>query len=148
MANVRTDLLLLLADKLEAMPDERFDMNRYFTDCGTPSCALGWATTIPEWNQFGLDREWSLDCIGVFRPVFAGKASYAIPIGEALGLDIKELGYIFYGRHGREEEIRRLREIAAKYAPPAKPSQWNQEQSRRLMKSLDSVSNNLQSILS
>lgn len=55
--------LLLLADFLEKMPEERFDYVSWVgygwqgkpdLSCGTTACALGWATTIPELRDAGL----------------------------------------------------------------------------------------------
>lgn len=53
---MRKDLLLLLADGLEKLPPENFDMHlfarskdpvtRLTPACGTAGCALGWAPTI------------------------------------------------------------------------------------------------------
>lgn len=55
--------LLKLADFLDALPPERFDFGVWAGDdwkgapdlsCGTTACALGWATTIPEFARLGL----------------------------------------------------------------------------------------------
>ena len=36
---------------------ERFDMRAYVHSCGSPSCALGWACTVPELKAEGLNIE-------------------------------------------------------------------------------------------
>lgn len=55
--------LLMLADFLDNLPEERFDYSHWAGDnwggksdlsCGTTACALGWATTIPELAEAGL----------------------------------------------------------------------------------------------
>ncbi len=55
--------LLLLADFLDKLPPERFRFATWVGDtwggkpdlsCGTTACALGWATTIPEFREAGL----------------------------------------------------------------------------------------------
>ena len=35
-----------LADFLSVLPRDKFKMTRWFNECGTPSCALGWSTTL------------------------------------------------------------------------------------------------------
>jgi len=48
---MKSDLLLKLAAKLEwvhATRPKEFDYSRILHECGTPACAIGWATTIPE----------------------------------------------------------------------------------------------------
>lgn len=55
--------LLKLADFLDALPPARFDYGVWVRSdwqgssdlsCGTAACALGWATTIPEFRKMGL----------------------------------------------------------------------------------------------
>lgn len=55
--------LLLLADFLEKLPPEQFDYEVWVgsawkgdptLSCGTPACALGWATAMPEFQALGL----------------------------------------------------------------------------------------------
>lgn len=55
--------LLKLADFLDKLPPERFDYSSWVGDdwggrqdlsCGTTACALGWATTMPEFRRLGL----------------------------------------------------------------------------------------------
>lgn len=60
---IRFDRLLKLADLLDTLPPNRFDYNEWVgknwkgnpdLSCGTTACALGWATTIPEFRELGL----------------------------------------------------------------------------------------------
>ncbi len=55
--------LLKLADFLESLPRNRFCLERWVgrgwegkpdLSCGTTACALGWATTIPEFRKLGV----------------------------------------------------------------------------------------------
>lgn len=60
--------LLKLADYLETVPPEKFDMGTWITgeeipgksdegnllECGSAGCALGWATMVPEFREAGL----------------------------------------------------------------------------------------------
>jgi len=47
--------LTILIHFMEGLNTDKFDMDEFFHDCGTPSCALGWATTIPALQAQGLD---------------------------------------------------------------------------------------------
>ena len=60
---IHFDRLLKLADFLDALPPKRFHYNHWVGDdwggaadfsCGTTACALGWATTMPEFRELGL----------------------------------------------------------------------------------------------
>lgn len=55
--------LLKLADFLDKLPPKRFNYCKWVGDdwrgakdlsCGTTACALGWATTIPQFRKLGL----------------------------------------------------------------------------------------------
>ena len=55
--------LLKLADFLDKLPEQRFDYSRWVgaswqgdqsLSCGTTACALGWACTMPEFQELGL----------------------------------------------------------------------------------------------
>lgn len=54
---MNTEALTKLADFLDTLPTSRFNFRRYFghdwtpEQCGTTACALGWATTIPEFKM-------------------------------------------------------------------------------------------------
>lgn len=56
--------LLKLADKLETVPPNEFDLgfwfmpdNRNKKDCGATACAFGWACSIPSFKRAGLTRD-------------------------------------------------------------------------------------------
>lgn len=67
---MRTDLLLELADFLEKLDPNRFDIRTWrrpskdsvgfvsdeqlITDCKTVACAIGWAVTLPKWKDAGF----------------------------------------------------------------------------------------------
>src|SRR5258708_29942944 len=57
--------LRILADFLETqVPAERFHIGAWaksidFEKCGTVGCAIGWATTIPEFKAAGLSLTWN-----------------------------------------------------------------------------------------
>ena len=42
-----------LIDLMKTVPDGDFHIARWQTDCGTPSCVAGWATTLPSWQEEG-----------------------------------------------------------------------------------------------
>lgn len=51
--------LTILADFLDTVPGEKFDLFYWFTEkgthtCRTVACACGWATTIPEFASDGF----------------------------------------------------------------------------------------------
>lgn len=63
MKAVHARRLLKLADFLKKLPVKRFDYTSWVgvdwegapdLSCGTTACALGWATTIPEFRRLGL----------------------------------------------------------------------------------------------
>lgn len=63
--------LLKLADVLDVVPRDRFDMSRWTSGvgfapgrCGTAGCAAGWGATIPEFALAGftLDGEGGVRC--------------------------------------------------------------------------------------
>ena len=73
---MNVDRLLHLVKILRAVEadDEksaRFDMDQWFADCGTASCAGGFACEDPEFQAAGLSRCPSWDC-----PKFDGKLRY------------------------------------------------------------------------
>lgn len=54
MANI--ERLTVLRDFLLALPPEKVDLSLWSNRCGTLACAVGWACTIPEFNEAGLVR--------------------------------------------------------------------------------------------
>ena len=79
MQEIYRNRLLKLADFLDTVPPERFDYARWVGEswqgdpdlsCGTTACALGWASTIPEFRKLGLrlkKNNWDL-----FNPTYVG----------------------------------------------------------------------------
>lgn len=60
---MHAERLLRLADFLDTLPSYRFKFDQWVgfdwkgapdLSCGTTACALGWATTIPEFRELGL----------------------------------------------------------------------------------------------
>lgn len=98
---MRKDRLKRLADFLQIVPEERFDMQRWVGDdfkgspdlsCGTSACAVGWATTIPEFREAGLHLDFDPDdeLAWIATPVYQGWEGYdaaaqffEIPRGQA-----------------------------------------------------------------
>lgn len=54
MQQLYIDRLLRLADHLEAVPPERFNLGEWESECGTVACAIGHACRIPEFQAAGL----------------------------------------------------------------------------------------------
>lgn len=104
MPKIKAKRLLKLADKLKTVPDANFNMGQWFGDdttslgatlpdpimCGTAACALGWATTIPEFHRAGLGLFRSY---GSFVPCLFSMKGDGYPV-VARGL---EAGQVFFG---------------------------------------------------
>lgn len=83
---IRFDLLTTLARALTEVPEGQFEFNRWAgegwtgtTDlsCGTPACAIGWATTMPEFQALGLRLVKVRGQVGVTnREIFADEADH------------------------------------------------------------------------
>lgn len=107
---MHTDRLLLLADRLDEFEPAKFNICTYYSanECGTICCALGLATTMPEFEELGLERTHG----GV--PLYEGY----VALGAArllFGLDIKEAGDLFlpYG-YAASPNLPTPKEVAAK----------------------------------
>lgn len=98
--------LEILADFLEKLPPERFDYTRWVgTDwkgmpdlsCGARACALGWATTIPEFRELGLRLELLGSTVNVVLPSEDGSLCRNSFTSAALVFDIDsvEADYLF-----------------------------------------------------
>lgn len=130
---MRLDLLTKLADGLERVPDDRFDLwfyghnvsgDRMVEDeCGSVGCALGWATTIlrddlGEGRLF-LDRSLHADDkIVVFETgdVRWTGMQAAMKVFEISGSDATRLfmpGSYPLGYRNRENVIARVRELVS-----------------------------------
>ncbi len=116
-------LLRLIADKLNSLPEDRFDYSTWVDvdawkgaqdlSCGAPACALGWGATIPEIQARGMflatedvetlggerGRSAMVKCAGVdvvhtVNGVNAYKTSVAAA-AHALLLSEEEAGFLF-----------------------------------------------------
>ncbi len=47
--------LEVLSKFLRTLPVKKFDIETWRSDCGTTACAIGWACTIPEFQEAGLE---------------------------------------------------------------------------------------------
>ena len=132
---IRFDLLRTLLAFVETVPEDQLNMNlilaesslgagRGTIDCGTVGCAIGWATTMPEFRALGL--EWKIGAIflrgkrttfddaaaRIFGLPFDGSASWLFsPIrndeyyvgGVAAGLKdvFRQRCSVFFAKHGQ-----------------------------------------------
>ena len=93
--------LLRLAEFLETVPPEQFDMSSWISECGTAACAAGWAARIPEFNAAGYRCDaWS-------GPRFGGESLFGA-LRLFFGLSSSEqseyiFGYKHYLRTPRDE---------------------------------------------
>jgi hypothetical protein len=94
--------LLKLAAFLEKLPDNRFDYGLWVGPnwkgdadflCGTTACALGWATTMPEFRSLGL----VMDRVRVVKDEKTGKYGHQAAV-RVFGLTANESDYLFTPR--------------------------------------------------
>jgi len=128
--------LIKLAEFLERVPDSKtFDLGTWFTaehgpvcfldkdalkgnvtredmhTCGTTACAMGWAVTIPEFREAGLQNQWGM-------PMFHGRHGYDAA-ALFFGITYEQSMHLFDPFRYRMAELRdplavarRLRELA------------------------------------
>ncbi len=138
---MNTERLLRLADYLDTVPAERFDMGWWGSRgpwpersrlCGTVACAFGHACLIPEFQAAGLSPGWS--AAGNLFPTlagFTGEPGDTFAIAAAFfGLDLRDSFHLFEpdeyvdDREQPASSIRpaevaaRIRELVAKGAAP------------------------------
>ena len=99
---MRTDRLMKLADRLDTVPREKFDMDTWgsggagrtwrSTACGTTACACGWATTIPEFKKAGLKLTGTA---GVFWLHFGERDGMGAAMA-FFGLEGRDVDKLFY----------------------------------------------------
>lgn len=86
--------LLRLAKRLDRVKPERFNINKWVGDswegkqdlsCGTSACALGWATTIPEFSKAGLKLYRPNGALQAFV-AFSGKGGIKQPYAHSQAL--------------------------------------------------------------
>lgn len=124
--------LLRLADYLETVPRDRFDMNRWVGDswggkqdlsCGTKACAMGHAATMPFFRKLGL----KLSRFGVGTGVPAIRGVYGLSAAvEIFGIEWAEADYLFGGisltgshDHSTPKQVaRRIRQFVKRGGPP------------------------------
>jgi hypothetical protein len=118
--------LLKLAAFLEKLPTERFNYQFWVgkdwegkadLSCGTTACALGWATTMPEFRRLGLQLV-KLNSNYAFVVSARTGASAFGAAQEIFGLDQDESAYLFSPGilyHGEESPPRTAtpREVAS-----------------------------------
>lgn len=84
--------LLLLADKLDTVPPDGFDLKEWTNDklaeergCGFVGCAIGWALTMPEFQSQGFVEEdaapsyeesWGWDAVERFFGLIPAESEY------------------------------------------------------------------------
>jgi hypothetical protein len=126
--------LLKLAKFLRTVKPERFDMGTWVggdwdgkpdLSCGTRACAMGWATTIPEFRALGLRlgrRGTSAEGLPVF-PVLKGErgSTWATCAEKIFGLNQGEASYLFIPGWGDtpntpKAEARRIEHFANRKA--------------------------------
>jgi hypothetical protein len=99
--------LKVLAAYLRTVPESQFDLGSWVGEdwkgkpdlsCGTTACAVGWATTIPEFQQLGLrlyrsDPEYDMN---EASPEFEGLHSFTA-VSCFFGIDVDKVNYLFMG---------------------------------------------------
>jgi hypothetical protein len=129
------DRLLLLADFLDQLPPERFDFRHWVgsdwegdpeLSCGTTACALGWATTIPEFRKLGLSmckpREEDLRGYVTLN----GRQDSWAAGKEIFGIGAASFDYLFIphgGEDGLEEEAS-AKQVAARIRRFVEVNRW------------------------
>ena len=130
--------LLKLADFLETVPPKRFEMDRFFgwvgkaiwetntfddleSDCGTDGCALGWATTIPEFKKAGFKAVKGQGPDSLWIEIQYGSWTGFSAAEKFFGIDKRQCTNLFGGRYDNRKtkpttvakQIRRLVESSA-----------------------------------
>lgn len=100
--------LTILAKFLATIPDERFDLGTWAGNdhiawggdkdlsCGTTACAMGWATTIPEFRELGLHLEKPSSFVrnGFAQLRFGDEVAF-MAAGAFMDLNTRETDYLF-----------------------------------------------------
>lgn len=106
--------LLKLARFLERLPPKRFNYNTYVGAdwkgdaklCGTTACAIGWATTIPEFRKLGL----RLDNYG--DPYGCSVDYHNEPGTSLFAITDEEWGYLFIPQTGPLPKTASAKQVA------------------------------------
>lgn len=108
---IKTHLLLTkLADRLETVKDQNFNIGMYF-QADSPRCPLGYASQIPEWIKIGLGRNFGTLSLNNY-------STTGIEIGRLLGLNDNDIHLLFYDSRvaSRTAAIKNIRKVASKFA--------------------------------
>jgi hypothetical protein len=127
-ARVSKARLLKLAKYLDSVPDDKFDYNKYATsvnlrECGSLGCALGHATSIPEFRDLGLHlKKWPYGyrvVCGAASDASAGMVPFRLTCAQAHFLFLPNY---FYGgdrapdeRASAKDVARHIRSFVKKY---------------------------------
>lgn len=78
---MNVERLTKLAEFLEGVPPEHFDMRIWGTDaeCGTSGCAIGWACQVPEFKDAGLALVQTARPSRMFAPAIIGVTDISDP---------------------------------------------------------------------
>lgn len=124
--------LLKLADFLENLPRENFDLDTWWSPaqshvnnftkfkknphfCGTTACAAGWACTIPSFKRAGLTVK-TTSIAGQFEPAFKKYRAFSA-LEDFFGIDdyqarqLFESGYYMFPHDGPRNVSNRIRKL-------------------------------------
>lgn len=95
---MNTERLLRLAEHIESLPAEQFDMETWGqqSECGTVCCAFGHACSVPEFRAAGLELLWKDESDGTRSavPFFCGLAGF-YAAREFFGISRQQAEYLF-----------------------------------------------------
>lgn len=114
--------LLKLADFLDKLPTDRFNINTFVgpdwkgkTDlsCGTTACMFGWATTMPEFQELGLRLHFNATHLAAFvvgsdYPLDGDFPTYSDSVStgkQIFNLDEDEFNFLFLPIDQGDDEI-------------------------------------------
>lgn len=120
--------LLKLADLLDTIPAERFYLGTWCgpdwagapdLSCGTTACALGWATTIPEFRKLGVRMKREGINVGpgfaqARCPNPAGVAKRLFGICDTTDRGYEDYNYLFFPSAYPRDSRTKPREVAAR----------------------------------
>lgn len=114
--------LTILADHLDTVPAERFDLGVWHrvTDCGTTACAVGHACAIPEFKAAGLQLVDSLTAWGFTakRPFYKGEEALSavmsfFDMDQCLAAFLLHEEFYPPQQRGAQDVAARIREVVA-----------------------------------
>lgn len=110
--------LLKLAEFLDAVPKEQFNLGQWTSDgsvgsCGTTACACGWATTIPEFREAGLRLEKQSDYFGEsFHALVYEQLKNWDAVELFFGISFDDACRLFYEGAYPDEDVNNPRAVA------------------------------------